>query len=257
MFRRLAVIATALAMASLSAATPVTSYAVTTAPARTGAVAAVVPASQWEERPARIAVAAPAAVSMSSYRVVPGDTLGAIAARFCVHFAAYPSLAAASGIGNPNLIFPGQLITLACSAPVRVASAPVRAAAPPPPAPPPVSLPSGRAAQVVAWALAQVGKPYRWGAAGPGAYDCSGLAMASYAHVGIRLPHNAASIFYSGGGRPVSRSALQPGDLVWPYGGLGHVVIYIGGGRIVEAPHAGALVSTRSLYGFYAARRYV
>ena len=203
-------------------------------------------------RPARIAPAVTAVLQVSSYRVVPGDTLGAIARWFCGRFDAYPALAAASGISNPDLIFPGQTIRLACSgapaaAPARTAIAPVL---------PPAS--SGRAAAVVAWALAQVGKPYLFGAAGPRAFDCSGLAMASYATVGIRLPHNAAEILWTGLGTRVGRADdLRPGDLIWPYSGLGHVVIYIGGGRIVEAPHAGASVRTTALYGFYTARRYV
>jgi len=95
---------------------------------------------------------------------------------------------------------------------------------------PPVRLPAGRARTVVAFAVDQVGKPYRWAAAGPGAYDCSGLVLAAYAKVGIRIPHQSGEIV--GLGRRVRRGELQPADLVlWS----GHVAIYIGDGRVVEA----------------------
>lgn len=108
-----------------------------------------------------------------------------------------------------------------------------------------------RAAVVVAFALAQVGKPYVWAAAGPGAFDCSGLVMAAYARVGVGLPHQTGGIV--GRGRRVGRGELQPGDVVFP--ASGHVGIYIGGGRMVHAstPRGGIKVS--SVYAFYTARR--
>lgn len=108
-----------------------------------------------------------------------------------------------------------------------------------------------RAAVVVAFALAQVGKPYVWGAAGPRAFDCSGLVMAAYARVGVGVPHQTGGIV--GRGRRVSRGELQPGDLVFP--ASGHVGIYIGGGRMVHAstPRSGIKVS--SVYAFHTARR--
>ncbi len=82
-----------------------------------------------------------------------------------------------------------------------------------------------------------LGTPYVWGGAGPSGFDCSGLAMYVYAQVGISLPHNAA-MQYNTVGVPVSRSDLQPGDLVF-FDGLGHMGIYIGGGQFVHAPHTG------------------
>jgi len=108
-----------------------------------------------------------------------------------------------------------------------------------------------RAAVVVAFALAQVGKPYVWAAAGPGAFDCSGLVMAAYARVGIGLPHQTGGIV--GRGRQIGRGELQLGDVVFP--ASGHVGIYIGGGRMVHAstPRGGIKVS--SVYAFYTARR--
>lgn len=110
---------------------------------------------------------------------------------------------------------------------------------------------SAGAGPVVAFALAQVGKPYRWAAAGPNAYDCSGLVMAAYWRAGVRLPHQTGGIIRYG--TPVSRSQLQPGDIVFP--ASGHVAIYLGGGMIVHAPHPGDHVRVAKLYAFWAARR--
>jgi cell wall-associated NlpC family hydrolase len=107
----------------------------------------------------------------------------------------------------------------------------------------------------VNFALAQVGKPYVWAAGGPNAYDCSGLVQAALRQVGVSVPHQDQSILYSGQGYAVSRANLQPGDIVWPYNG--HVFIYIGNGRIVEAAGYGIGVIQNNLYGFMAARRYV
>ena len=97
------------------------------------------------------------------------------------------------------------------------------------------------AAQAVKFALAQVGKPYVYGAAGPGSYDCSGLTMASYASAGISLPHSAAEQYNYG--THVSASSLKPGDLMFYYSPIGHVTIYIGDGLMVSAPQDGEDVS--------------
>jgi peptidoglycan DL-endopeptidase CwlO len=110
---------------------------------------------------------------------------------------------------------------------------------------------ASRASTVIAFALAQVGKPYVWAAAGPGGYDCSGLVLAAYARVGIRLPHQTGGII--GYGRHVTRSQLQPGDIVFPQSG--HVAVYLGNNMIVHAPHSGDHVRVASLYGFYSAVR--
>lgn len=104
---------------------------------------------------------------------------------------------------------------------------------------------------VIDFALAQIGKPYVWAAAGPNAYDCSGLALAAYARVGIRLPHQTGGIV--GLGRRVSRSDMKPGDLVFP--SSGHVGIYIGKGKMVHAPKAGDHVRIADVYAFWTARR--
>jgi cell wall-associated NlpC family hydrolase len=96
---------------------------------------------------------------------------------------------------------------------------------------------SERAAVAVQTALAQVGDPYVYGAAGPDAFDCSGLTMYAWAAAGVSIPH--ASSAQPGAGTPVSFSQLMPGDLIFYYSPISHVGMYIGGGRIVHAPHPG------------------
>lgn len=108
-----------------------------------------------------------------------------------------------------------------------------------------------RAAKVVAFALSQVGKPYVYAKAGPDSYDCSGLAKASYAAVGMNIPHQTGGIVRLG--QRVERNQLAPGDLVFP--SSGHVGIYVGGGQMVHAPHAGDHVRVAAVYAFWTARR--
>jgi cell wall-associated NlpC family hydrolase len=104
---------------------------------------------------------------------------------------------------------------------------------------------------VVAFAMAQVGKPYRHAADGPGAFDCSGLAKAAYARAGVSLPHQTRGI--AGRGRPVGRAELQPGDLVFT--DPGHVGIYVGGNRMVHASTVRGGVKLSPVYRFAFARR--
>jgi peptidoglycan DL-endopeptidase CwlO len=94
-------------------------------------------------------------------------------------------------------------------------------------------------AAVIAYARAQLGKPYRWGAAGPNAFDCSGLTMRAWAVAGVKLPHHAADQTHTG--THVTRAALVPGDLVIS-NNYGHVQLYIGHRKVIQAPHAGARV---------------
>ncbi|WP_432973200.1 C40 family peptidase [Dactylosporangium sp. CA-233914] len=103
-----------------------------------------------------------------------------------------------------------------------------------------VAPPSGAAGTVVNFALAQVGKPYVYAKAGPEAYDCSGLVMAAYARVGIKLPHQSEQI--AARGRQVPSGQWMPGDVIHL---PGHVAIYIGNGKMVEAanPSAGVRVA--------------
>ncbi len=107
---------------------------------------------------------------------------------------------------------------------------------------------SAAARKAVEFALAQVGKPYVFGAGGPGSYDCSGLTMASWRAAGVSLPHSAADQYNYG--HHVSRSDLEPGDLIFFYQPIGHVTIYIGDGMMVSAPTEGENVSVVPLSAF-------
>jgi cell wall-associated NlpC family hydrolase len=103
--------------------------------------------------------------------------------------------------------------------------------------PVPVGVGAGAA---VAAAESRLGSPYVWGAAGPGAFDCSGLVMWAWGHAGVSLPHFSGAQYSST--THISMSQLQPGDLVFPSNPGSHVAMYIGGGQIIEAPHTGAVV---------------
>ncbi|MFG2354640.1 NlpC/P60 family protein [Streptomyces sp. NPDC048521] len=100
--------------------------------------------------------------------------------------------------------------------------------------------PSTRAAAAVSYAYAKLGSPYVWGATGPNAFDCSGLVQAAYRSAGISLPRTTYAQINAG--RRVSRSELQPGDLVFFYSGVSHVGLYVGGGRMIHAPNPSAPV---------------
>ncbi|MFF8725455.1 NlpC/P60 family protein [Streptomyces sp. NPDC015171] len=103
-----------------------------------------------------------------------------------------------------------------------------------------VPAPTGRAAAAVAYAYGKLGSPYVWGATGPNAFDCSGLAQAAYRSAGISLPRTTYAQINAG--RRVSRSELQPGDLVFFYSGISHVGIYVGNGQMIHAPNPSAPV---------------
>lgn len=118
-----------------------------------------------------------------------------------------------------------------------------------PPAPPvPGAIPPGdiappaapEATTVIQAALSRIGSPYSWGAAGPSAFDCSGLVMWSFQQAGISLPHSSQAL--AAGGQPVSRDQMQPGDLVTYYSDASHVGIYIGDGMMVHASTYGTPV---------------
>ena len=105
---------------------------------------------------------------------------------------------------------------------------------------------SGSAAAAVSYALAQVGNSYVYGAAGPSAFDCSGLTMMAWAQAGVALPHSSSA--QMGSGTPVSASELQPGDLVFYYSPVSHVGIYVGGGQVVNALNPSTGVQITSLH---------
>jgi len=104
---------------------------------------------------------------------------------------------------------------------------------------PNVSIPTANTvgAQALQAAFTREGDPYVWGAAGPSAFDCSGLVVWSYAQEGISLPHYTGSLWNSG--VHIARADLEPGDLVFFYQDISHVGIYIGDGMMIDAPDFG------------------
>jgi cell wall-associated NlpC family hydrolase len=105
----------------------------------------------------------------------------------------------------------------------------------------PTNTPEGKS---VAFSYGQLGKPYVWGATGPGSYDCSGLVQAAWASAGVAIPRTT---YEQWAALPhVSMSAIQPGDLIF-FDGIGHVAIYVGNNMIIDAPQPGEFVELISL----------
>ncbi|GGS93569.1 C40 family peptidase [Streptomyces griseoviridis] len=102
------------------------------------------------------------------------------------------------------------------------------------------------AEKALAFARAQIGKPYVWGATGPASYDCSGLTQAAWKDAGVDLPRTTYDQVNAG--TTVSISAARPGDLVFFYDDISHVGIYIGDGMMIHAPKPGAYVREESVY---------
>jgi cell wall-associated NlpC family hydrolase len=107
---------------------------------------------------------------------------------------------------------------------------------------------TGSARKALDYAYAQLGKPYCYGGAGPSCFDCSGLTMKAWAAGGAGLPHNAAAQYNAT--RRVAFADLQPGDLVFMQG-LGHVGMFVGGGKMMHAPHTGTNVQIVSITSGY------
>ncbi|WP_030841991.1 C40 family peptidase [Streptomyces sp. NRRL S-475] len=103
-----------------------------------------------------------------------------------------------------------------------------------------------KADKALAFARAQVGKPYVWGAVGPGSYDCSGLTQAAWKAAGVTLPRTTYDQVNAGTTVPLSQA--QPGDLVFFYDDVTHVGIYIGNGMMIHAPKPGTYVREESIF---------
>jgi cell wall-associated NlpC family hydrolase len=119
----------------------------------------------------------------------------------------------------------------------------------PPSADPPA--PASGASRAIAFARSQIGDPYVWGAAGPNAWDCSGLTMGAWRAGGISLPHYSVAQYAQS--TPISSSSLRPGDLVFwgsssSPSSIYHVALYVGNGMIIQAPRTGRDVEEVSMY---------
>ncbi|MCF3961125.1 C40 family peptidase [Streptomyces fuscigenes] len=105
---------------------------------------------------------------------------------------------------------------------------------------------SAKADQALAFARAQIGKPYVWGATGPGSFDCSGLTQAAWKAAGVDLPRTTYDQVNAG--TRVATADLRPGDLVFFFSDISHVGMYIGDGMMIHAPKPGAYVREESIY---------
>jgi len=107
---------------------------------------------------------------------------------------------------------------------------------------------SGGAGAAIAYARAQLGKPYCYAGTGPSCFDCSGLTMRAWGAAGVSMPHYSGAQYSAFPHVPLN--AMQPGDLVfWGPGGSDHVALYIGGGQIITAPHTGDVVKIQAIWG--------
>jgi len=107
---------------------------------------------------------------------------------------------------------------------------------------------------VVGIAMQYLGTPYRWGGSSPSTgFDCSGFVMYVFSRVGVSLPRTVSTQYAVG--VAVSRSELQPGDLVF-FNNLGHDGIYIGGNQFIHSPHTGDVVKISSITGYYSSNYY-
>jgi cell wall-associated NlpC family hydrolase len=162
---------------------------------------------------------------------------------------------------------PARPVSPVVAPPPRATPLPPRPAPPPPPStqpapppappPPPGNAPAPGWQIALAYARAQLGKPYLWGGAGPNSFDCSGLTMMAWAAAGVTLDHYAPDQYAAT--RRIAIADLQPGDLVF-YGSpsnVYHVGLYVGGGVMIQAPSTGQVVSYSTIYfnGLFAGGR--
>lgn len=201
--------------------------------------------------------ALPPVAPSGGYTVAQGDTLADIAAEHNVA-GGWQALADANHLADPDVLAIGQALTMptgqAPAAPVPTIPAPV---VPAPAIKLEAATTTGVAARAVSLATDQQGTPYVFGGAAPGGFDCSGLVQWAYKQVGKFMPRTAAAQYNVG--HSVSLRDLQPGDLLFYYSPVDHVVMYVGNGKIVEASQPGRPVRVRSMYteGFVGARRVV
>jgi cell wall-associated NlpC family hydrolase len=149
-------------------------------------------------------------------------------------------LVASSASGSTARTGASPVHPVAPSAPVTTPRAPSGPTAPPVVTNPNPPAPSSGAATAVAYARAQLGKPYVFATAGPNTFDCSGLTMAAWAAAGVHMAHYSGS--QAAAFPKVGWNQLQPGDILVFYSDYHHVGLYIGGGMMIHAPHTGDVV---------------
>lgn len=183
-----------------------------------------------------------------AYVVRAGDSVLGISYRFGLKYGPILKL---NGITLETPLTPGATLLL----PPGTVVPPPPATTPPTTAPPSTTAPTttapapneGPVAQVLAFARAQVGKPYKFFTAGPDSYDCSGLTLAAYRQIGVRLPHQSLAQSRIGTSIDWTTEPIQPGDLVFTEsrrapGIIGHVGIAISSTRWIHAPRANDVV---------------
>jgi len=186
--------------------------------------------------PTAPAVPAAATVSTLTYTVQANDFLAGIASKYKVKL---PDLLAVNKLKATSLILPGMKLALpvgAIAPAVSVTASPTAT----------LQSTAGPAGVVVAFAYAQLGKPYRFFTAGPNTFDCSGLVKAAYGQIGIEMIHHAASQASYGAAVDIwSAQAIKPGDLVFmsTHGdGINHVGIAVDATHWIHAPAPGDVV---------------
>ncbi|MSV93683.1 MAG: LysM peptidoglycan-binding domain-containing protein [Actinobacteria bacterium] len=185
-----------------------------------------------------------ASSTSTTYTVVKNDSLSGIAQKAQVTLSSFLKI---NGFSKSSVIMPGQVVKLPVG---HLFAAPASA-----PAPAPASVNpkvNARIQTVIDFAMAQIGKPYAFGTAGPLTYDCSGLVRASFATVKINLPHQ--SLLQSTYGTAVDwkTTPIQKGDLVFSFSSrtpqqIGHVGIAISSTQWIVAPYTGTTVSISRL----------
>jgi len=193
-----------------------------------------------------------ASSASTTYTVVKNDSLSGIAKKAQVTLS---SLLKINKFKVSSVIMPGQIIKLPVGhlfTPSAPAPATVTPSAPPSAPAPVTPTVDARIQTVIDFAMAQIGKPYAFGTAGPLTYDCSGLVRASFATVKINLPHQ--SLLQSTYGTAVDwkTTSIQKGDLVFAFSSrspqqIGHVGIAISSTQWIVAPYTGATVSISRL----------
>ncbi|MBI4936218.1 MAG: LysM peptidoglycan-binding domain-containing protein [Actinobacteria bacterium] len=205
------------------------------------------PASTPTQAPATAAAAAPV-----QYVVASGDSLSVVATRLGVTL---NSLLTTNKLSVSSVIHPGMKLTVPSGGSLPVApaaAAPAAGTAGATAQGTPVPTVGGQIGKVLAFAQAQLGKPYKFNTAGPNTYDCSGLTLAAFATIGIDLPHYSGAQMAFGTSIDWTTQAIQPGDLVFlesapGTGIINHVGIATSATTWIQAPRTGDVVRTGSI----------